>query len=46
MINGIIKNNIRINKFLVPITPILTTRLHALIINDTDMSLLVNKLNF
>jgi len=31
---------------LVPIIPILTTRLQALIISDTDMSLLVNKPNF
>jgi len=46
MINGTMKNNAMINKLLIPITPILTTKLPIPNINDTEMSLLVNNLNF
>lgn len=41
MINGTMKNNAMMNKLLVPIIPILIIKLPTLIINDTDMSLLV-----
>ena len=46
VINGTMKNNAMINKLLVPITPILITKLPTPNINDTNISLLDINLSF